>query len=172
MNIMCIGIVTALSIVGGNALAQSACGLVGTINQRVADCSRTNRGSGDFVLVTRSGEKMEVYLEKSTRLLWSDRLSGPDNHYRALTICTSRLKEIANLANYTWRLPSINEYSIAEWNGIRSALSKMDSWFWSSTVHERPHLAWFYDGRSGRIDFGYREDEYVGYDSIRCVAKI
>jgi hypothetical protein len=142
------------------------CGLEGSVDERIKDCSSEAEG---FVLVTRSKDFKEVHKEKSTGLLWSDRLPYM-SHYNAETACSSNLKEVAGISGFTWRLPSIDEYKEAERNGIRKALPNMDNWFWSSSVHSYDDYngsgsAWLFDG-TGDTYYGSRSS----LSWVRCVA--
>lgn len=147
------------------------CGLKGSVDERIRDCSYqlTSETEG-FVLVTRSKDFKEVHKERSTGLLWSDRLPNYMDHYNAEKACNSSLKEVAGISAVTWRLPSIDEYKEAEKNGIRKALASMNYWFWSSSVHYSYFGgAWQFHGGDGKTDYYHRD--YYGDISVRCVAR-
>jgi hypothetical protein len=144
-----------------------ACGLKGSIEKRIQDCSEQREG---FILVTRTQEGKEVHKEVSTGLLWSDRLPLRMNHYSAEKACKADLKEVGGISGVTWRLPSIEEYEEAEKNGMRNALPNMNHWFWSSSVLSYySNYAWLFNGSSGSTDYvSYSRNNY---GSVRCVAR-
>lgn len=151
------------------------CGLKGSVDERISDCSRLPQqtwGGGDgFVLVTRSFDLKEVHKEISTDLLWSDTLPLEMTHYDALDACNSDLEEVGGISGVNWRLPTIHEYKKAEKNGIRFKLPNTNSWFWSSSVSplmkNRARLfSKFYGVAYYEL---HRRD--IPF-SVRCVAKI
>jgi hypothetical protein len=131
----------------------SDCGLTGSVEERIKDCSaQSDSINGIFVLVSRAGLN-EVFMDKNTKLIWSDSLAAKMNHPDAEKACRSDLKEMAGISG-SWRLPSINEYKTA--NGIRESLPRMDNWFWSSSIdHENVALAYAFSGDTG--------EEYIFY---------
>jgi hypothetical protein len=150
------------------------CGLEGTIDERIKDCSYQSASSSEeFVLVTRSKKFKEVHKELDSGLLWGDRLSSKMSHSEAIKACKSSLDEVANISGVTWRLPSKSEYQEANKNGIIKALPNMSYWFWSSSVHRYyPNNAWLFWGLSkerygGTVNV-LNQDNHV---SIRCVAR-
>ncbi len=67
----------------------------------------------------------------------------------------------------TWRLPSINDWKLADVNGIRKVLPNMDDSFWSSSSYSYYRGgAWYFNGGYGGMDSGNR----VSTSSVRCVA--
>ena len=142
-----------------------ACGLQGSILERIEDCSEQKKG---FALVTRTKKGKEVHKEIKTGLLWGDRLSSTMDHYAAKEACKANLEEVAKLNERTWRLPSKEEYEEAEKNGIRKALPNMNDVFWSSSVRRSgSNSAWMFAGDSGDADYYLRSSD----GSARCVAR-
>lgn len=154
-----------------NPSSQFPCGLKGSVDERIRDCSLQLTSEKDgFVLVTRSKEFKEVHKEIKTGLLWGDRLPSTMNHNDAEKACKTNLKEVANLSGLTWRLPSIEEYEEAEKNGIRKALPNMNYFFfWSSTMDSSySSLVLLFNGTAGTIGHGiYYSRNYA----VRCVAR-
>ena len=67
----------------------------------------------------------------------------------------------------TWRLPSRNDWYLAEVNGIRKVLPNMDNSFWSSSSYSNNrNYAWFFYGVNGNMGVSDRGNS----DSVRCVA--
>jgi hypothetical protein len=68
----------------------------------------------------------------------------------------------------TWRLPSRNDWLLAEVNGIRKVLPNMDGfYFWSSSsVSSGRKYAWYFYGGNGSMSGGNRNVTR----SVRCVA--
>lgn len=146
------------------------CGIEGSIEERITDCSyQLTAQKEGFVLVTRSTEFKEVHMERSTGLLWSDRLPKM-NHYAAEKACGPNLKEVANITGLNWSLPSIEDYKEADKSGIRKGLPNMNHWFWSSSLHPKESkYAWLFVGLDGHI--GYGENRLTGNGSVRCVGR-
>lgn len=67
----------------------------------------------------------------------------------------------------TWRLPSINDWQLANVNGIRKVLPNMDNNFWSSSSYSNGRSnAWGFNGVNGYMDISNRSNTF----SVRCVA--
>ena len=67
----------------------------------------------------------------------------------------------------TWRLPSRNDWYLAEVNGIRKVLPNMDNSFWSSSSNSSYRdYAWVFRGDVGFMNGNNR----VNTSSVRCVA--
>ena len=67
----------------------------------------------------------------------------------------------------TWRLPSRNDWLLAEVNGIRKVLPNMDSRFWSSSSFSGNRgYAWVFFGNDGRV----ASDTRSSSNFVRCVA--
>ncbi|MDD0854148.1 hypothetical protein HBN50_13630 [Halobacteriovorax sp. GB3] len=71
-----------------------ACGLNGTIDQRIKDCATSNKKLSHFesqklkitwklVSVIKANQQYEVWIDTATNLLWSDRTDKKYNWYRA-----------------------------------------------------------------------------------------
>jgi hypothetical protein len=143
----------------------NACGLDGSIEERIEDCSEQKKG---FVLVTRTQEGKEVHKEVSTGLLWSDRLPSRMTHNDAGKACKADLEEVGGISGVTWRLPSDEEYRKAEKNGIREALPNMNYLFWCSLRRDDfGNHRWVFDGRNGFTEYGNGRFDF----SVRCVAR-
>ena len=146
------------------------CGLKGSIDKRIRDCSSqlTSKKEG-FVLVTRTKDFKEVYKETKTGLLWGDRLPSTMTHIEAERECNAGLAEVAKITEVTWRLPTREEYAEAEKNGIIKALPNMYDWFWSSSVHRSyPNYTWVF---IGGIGYTGKYVPYYSFYSVRCVGR-
>lgn len=68
-----------------------------------------------------------------------------------------------------WRLPTINDYKIADANGIRFVLPSKQYMFWSASVHSfYRDFAWYFDGNLGYINV---DNRYASYYAVRCVGR-
>ncbi|MFM8270047.1 MAG: hypothetical protein ACKN9V_07645 [Pseudomonadota bacterium] len=68
----------------------------------------------------------------------------------------------------TWRLPTMEDWKLAEVNGIRKVLPNMDYHFWSATSYSNfLASAWFFYGLNSYIYYSGRHTEY----SVRCVGR-
>lgn len=146
------------------ANVNKSCGLSGSLDARIRNCSTHNAG---FSLVTRTKEGIEVHQDVYTRLLWSDHLPAKLNQVDAKKACAN-LKEFAGITGVTWSLPSIQEYRDANKNGIKTALKNMNFVFWSSSVPSYdPSVAFMYNGYQGQ-EYDYDRDNKI---SVRCVGR-
>lgn len=69
-------------------------------------------------------------------------------------------------ATVKWRLPTKQDFEIAEHNGIRHVLPNMAFWFWSASVYTRDRIyAWLYVGSYGYVGFYFRDSA----TAVRCV---
>lgn len=151
------------------------CGLKGSVDERIEDCSYqfTSENEG-FVLVTRSEEFKEVYKDLSTGLLWSDDLPSYMPHYRAQRACSvANRKDLPDITGVHWTLPSIDQYKEAEKNGIKKVRPTMNRTFWSSSIPNfnnnwwsNPREAWAFDDRRGIHLNHDRNEEFW----VRCVS--
>jgi hypothetical protein len=164
------GLLTLFSLSAFSLVQNAPCGLGGSIEERIRDCSyQSDSEKEGFVLVTRTKELKEVYKELKTDLLWSDRLPKTMDHFSAEKACNSSLKEVAGI-NKSWRLPSKEEYEQAEISGIRQALPNMNYWVWSSSLRNViQDSAWLFDGSSGG---DYYVNRKYNKGSVRCVASM
>ncbi len=153
--------------------AQTApCGSKGTVKERIRDCSsQLSSSNNSFVLVSRTKDLKEVYKQNSNSLLWSERLPSAVPYLQAAVTCHGDLAEVAGLNELKWRLPTLEEYKIADKEGVRWSLKNMNYWYWSSSGHDELYnYVWIYSGYDGYIDFANRNYDYVKF-SVRCVAK-
>ncbi len=68
----------------------------------------------------------------------------------------------------TWRLPTKNDWLLAEVNGIRKVLPNMEGYFWSSSSFSRSRgVVWFFNGSDGQMN---RNSRGFNLYSVRCVA--
>lgn len=157
-----------------SAFALEDCGTTGTVNQRIKDCGNQKKQS--FVLVARISypklkETFEVYKDLRTKLLWSDRLrSNTMNFTNAVVACDYEVrKEMANISDVNWTLPSADMYKEAVRSGIVSALPNMQEFFWTSTEkYGDPVRAYMFNG--AMVDFTtYSKNN--GAARVRCVAQ-
>ncbi len=155
------------------------CGLEGSVAERINDCSvQPDSKKEGFILVARvlrtedpgsviKNRFVEVYLEPSTNLIWSD--IDPLKYmggFRARLFCSQNIFEMAGIAGLTWRLPSIQDYEQAERNGIRKALPNMSAYFWTATDGPQG-LFQIFEGYNGMAGFG---DPIHQSFFTRCVA--
>jgi hypothetical protein len=147
------------------------CGTSGTVEQRINDCSKyhDSRKAG-FVLVTRTRDAIEVHVDVATGLLWSDRLPDLMTHYQAEEVCLRRNSAFAGLTDRRWRLPTAQDYVIANKNGMRKALPNMDYHrFWTSNISKfNQFYAVIFDGKTGKP---YQHSNRLHNDGFtRCIA--
>jgi hypothetical protein len=75
-------------------------------------------------------------------------------------------KHTGATATVKWRLPAIQDYKVADHNGIRFVLPNMATNFWSASVFSSPRSsAWRFNGDYGRVE-GVNRNFGLG---VRCV---
>lgn len=122
---------------------KSACGLKGTIEARIADCSLQGDAlKGNFQLVSRNFEMQEVRLDLLSNLLWGDDLKEPMDHYDAQIQCLAG-EQMNNGMNLEWRLPSVEEFRFAAEHNIDSILKEETATYWTSNIVSQIHYRAF-----------------------------
>ncbi len=145
------------------------CGLFGSINQRIEDCSYQYFGREYIVLVTRTLDQKEIYKDLITGIIWSDRLPSRVRLPVALNICKNhRIPELGYM-NLNWRLPKIGEWE-AQFPRLQSNLPNMygdgfDYHFWSST--NLGVSTYIINGSDGEISLESNQKQAA---SVRCVS--
>lgn len=164
-------IVAVTLLAGVSSYAKEECGTKGTIETRISDCSYEQKQN--FILVTRVkylNQVFRVYKDMRTNLLWSEVLFPNElNHTNAVRACEYYIrKEMGDIKDVTWKLPTLDMYKEAERSGIRS-LPNMKAFFWTATVKaEDPIRAYMFNGVYGDISSYHKEN---GTARVRCVAQ-
>jgi hypothetical protein len=74
----------------------------------------------------------------------------------------------ASSPSVRWRLPTRNDWYIAEADGIRYVLPNMLYSFWSATVYSNARVnAWVFDGYVGGMNLDNRSNS----NSVRCLGR-
>lgn len=150
-----------------------ACGLEGSINERIEECSYVQPLSPyRLVLVTRTQNGKEVYLDEAFNVLISDKLPGTLNFEDAKAACQKNLPEMGNIPGIQWKLPSIEEYSrnaqiytygLPNMTNFSSALL-----FWTSTTKGRS--VYMFNGQDGTLSTNFFKGSATG--AVRCFSEI
>lgn len=147
------------------------CGLSGTVDERIKDCSyQSEARKGKFVLVRRTKESYEVYMNTRNGQLWSDLLPYEYPQNQTSEVCNNN-PVIQGLlgkgSGVKWRAPHIGEYVDAEADGIKD-LPKIDYWQWSDSItgglFAKERMGYLYLANSKPITWGQNIPNYV-----RCV---
>ena len=150
------------------------CGLEGTIEERIKNCSLTK---ASFALISLTDKGAEFYLDTKSKLIWGSRVATDFNQYGSQKACSVEVSEYQTLNSLKWRLPSIREFEEAAANGMKTALSNMDHSYWSSTPvlskktkrrRARAVGVYVWDGLEEKSDVG---DNLKDAASVRCVAR-
>lgn len=155
-----------------SSFAADVCGTKGSIEDRIRDCSYTQKEH--FILVTRvvrRAQTFEVYKDMRTNLLWSDTLHPNNLNYpNAVNACEFYVSaEMGNITDVNWELPTINMWKEAERSGIKTALPNMKDFFWSITEKRGDTVrAYMFNGVYGDISTYGKE---YGSAKVRCVAQ-
>lgn len=148
-----------------------ACGLEGTLQERIENCSYVEKGRFNMVLVTRTQNKKEVWYDPDQKLIWSDRLSGYYSLKEAQHICQSFSEEMGYLnENFQWRLPTGKEF---QFHG-----ESLDHIL--PNITRAGHGIWYWTGsQKGNLVMTYTWGQPTGYTpfkggkgSARCVAEV
>lgn len=148
------------------------CGLSGTLEEKIESCSYVDTGKQNFVLVQRDEKLNEVWLDRTTKMMWSDRIPEKMDYERALLACETYAQELGDLRNYKWRLPKAEEYQYYG-ESLTLVLPNMTRysesyWFWTSTTKGRSVKT--YNGLDGQIGFNPFRGSNSG--SVRCVTEL
>ncbi len=153
----------------------SQCGHEGSLEERMKNC---NYAKGEFILVFRNQKGLEIYKDIKTGLLWGDRIGIDFNHYGAQKACPQASLEAKIFNGFNWRLPTIREFELAAFRGMKDVLPRMFHSFWTSTPVKSkyssrrkkklvPAQAYVWEGIEQRVDIGDMRDGA----SVRCVAE-
>ena len=150
------------------------CGLQGTIEERIKDCSQVK---GTFAVISVSEKGDEIYKDLKSQLIWGNRISTDFNHFGAQKACSEEVSGYQVLNSLKWRLPSIKELEEAAAHGMKAALPNMEHSYWSSTPvttkksrrrRRGPVGVYLWDGLEEKTDVG---DLLKDGASVRCVAR-
>lgn len=150
-----------------------ACGLEGSINERIEDCSYVQPMSNyGLALVTRTQAGKEVYLDESFNVLISDKLPGLMNFEDAKALCHKVLPEMGNLPGISWKLPSMDQFARNSQAYIYG-LPNMTSYsspvqFWTSTLKGRS--VYMFNGQDGTMTTNFFKGSATG--GVRCFSEI
>ncbi|WP_408096560.1 hypothetical protein ACJVC5_16095 [Peredibacter sp. HCB2-198] len=121
--------------------ANRPCGLSGTLEERMENCSYQVAQRFNMVLVTRTEKLKEVWLDVNNNILWSDRLPSKMGHASAQIACKTATEEMGYLDEFKWRLPTGTEFEISGESVLGvfqfQTGAEESSWYWSSTVRGR-----------------------------------
>lgn len=174
-------------------LENAANNLPVTLADRIANCGnadfqnyvRATSQNTIWALVSRVWDyndetHKEVWFDFSTKTLWSDKISGVYTHQQAIriqpndeisqeTACQSQQAAAIIPPNEKFRLPTRDEYEIAERLGVREVLPRFQNeYYWSSSrIPLNASLPFFFRGDRGTT----MPDSMYFRLSVRCVAK-
>lgn len=168
--------------------AESDCGLdkTMTVTEKRIDCQNKNPlmykwegktnglyGEGNWLLVMKEGA-ITLWADTNTGLIWSallEKKSYKTSNFGSETesascVASSESKELGYLAetNIKWRLPTRNDFLLADLNGARFVLSDDDNTFWSASPIDST-TSWAIEQSTG-ILIKKNQSESL---SIRCV---
>lgn len=118
------------------------------------------------VVISTKGFEFELVLKENGKESWKDLTSGVTWH----DIEDKRYDHIEAVKEFKDKLPTKEEFEIAESHGFRSVLPNfLNRRFWSSSVHpDVSNNAFVFYGKYGDIYYDFRDNFY---DSVRCVAR-
>lgn len=150
------------------------CGLSGSIDERIKDCSgQLGSKKINFLLVTRSKNFREVYKDVLTGKLWGDLHLPVVTYADFIGACTPNHDQGGGIPGVKWRRPTMDDYRDADSSGIRESLSDMKLTYWTSTRWSQDDdYAMVYMGKEGDFAVGLIDDEDdISYYAVRCVAE-
>ncbi len=119
-------LVTMITFLTTNTL-YAACGMDGSINERIKDCSKEERANLDnLVLVSRDHDSNEFYKDMKTGMIWGEVLAKKVNYSDAKNICA----EFEGLGQTNWKLPSLSDFRSP---ALYGSLPHMQDFYWTST---------------------------------------
>jgi hypothetical protein len=126
---------------------RATCGTVGSIADRVRDCSRFGKlvQNANYELVTITNENSYIYRDKTSGVIWSDLLPGSLNQNEAMQACATLPQAPAEMKVSGWRLPTVQEFETASKNDFISLAPNMNYAFWTSSLYNNSS-AWYFDG--------------------------
>jgi hypothetical protein len=160
------------------AFAGSPCGLRGSVEQRIRDCSETV--GDEFALVTRTREGAEIYQGIRSGVIWSGDLAGRKNYQvdDVETICDGEHPEFGGLDGLKWILPSAQRYIQAINHGIQELPGISERAYWTSTaVRFAVTSRYIFEGwetyspdSRGRYTFRHLETD-IGSSYVKCIVE-
>lgn len=140
-----------------------------TIDLRISDLRNLKPGievisqkGFAFTFLGKTEQGKEIWLDQTSGLKWFEDDNGEGlNWYQSMEKFNSPEK----------RLPSKEEFELAEKHGFRDVLPKIEGYRWSSSVH--PYYAAYaygFNGSYGGIDYGNRDSSYVNAAAL-CVGR-
>lgn len=150
-----------------------ACGLNGSLEERLEHCSYVEAPNQHFHLVTRTSDMKEVWLDKKAKLLWGDRFPRFMNLYEAEGVCHSVGSEMGNMTEFQWRLPLIEEFAdLGQY--ATSLIPNLSSYntnymFWTSSTRNGNAGIYTYSETNNSVTYSFFK-KISG--SARCVAPI
>lgn len=147
------------------------CGLEGSLEDRMEDCSYFKQSTAGMSLVMRDSNKFEIWMDRQAKVLWSDRIPQMMDFKRAEIACASLSNTLADLGVNSWRLPTADEYTSNQY--LIQILPNMMSfskawWFWTSTSKGRTVKT--FNGETGELSF----NPFIGSNSgsVRCISNL
>lgn len=142
--------------------AHSGRGL-GPVETMIYDLRRPTYLTGDIV-ITLKGFKFELVESSSAGESWKDLQTG----LIWLPQEDGRYDFHQAIEKFGDRLPTINEFELAELHGFREIVPFKNEWYWSSSVHPNfTDLAFIFNGGNGYVSYGSRNYNVF---SVRCVS--
>ena len=151
------------------------------LKNRIADCSAKNSpnnfwsgtkngisGEGDWQLAYKSGNKI-VWQDLSTGLLWSSQINKANWREASGVVegnfLCSEIKFFGE-GEVLWRLPTRNEFLLADINGSRFVLNELNFDYWSASSEDKNNVAWAINQENGVLTAHSKDKELF----VRCVA--
>jgi hypothetical protein len=178
-----------VTYVGGSEFGEieTDCGSGATFSKildRITDCKNKNigknawssvdngiSGEGDWYLVVKDGAH-SIWQDETTGLLWSSQLK-PTAWKQASGVDTDIQSDdfICNSIDYftaeevSWRLPTRNEFLLADINGARFVLPFTEYTYWTSSKVGNNNNAWTIHQADGKL----LEADIVDQHFSRCI---
>ncbi|MES2803469.1 MAG: hypothetical protein V4654_13330 [Bdellovibrionota bacterium] len=160
---------------------KEACGNVGSLKERIADCAdKSFKRHNSFVLVSRflgsNGGFKETYLDRSKGLLWSDTVRGRYEDRSPSYECESNINKVTSLTGLTWRLPTLAELievsqkGYADFHQAAESNWKLDEYYWSSTLDYSPKYPT--TGKRWAYDFKNESASLPRFGFVKCVTSV
>lgn len=154
------------------------------IQDRISDCKNKNigknawsgadngiSGEGDWYLVIKVGANL-IWQDETTGLLWSSQISpskwdfasGYNTDTRTLDYSCNNIKYFT-AEEVSWRLPTRNEFLLADINGARFVLPFIEYTYWTSSKVGNSAKAWTIHQADGKLVEADTDEEHFS----RCI---
>lgn len=172
-------LILALFISTSAFASELACGLTGTISERIKNCKESS--GAEFQLVTRTKDGLEIYQGRRTGVIWSADLPRPMGYLanKVSSICSTNRPEFGGLVGLKWILPEAGRFIQGLKYDIQASLPQMrERNYWTSDADSfYVNSRYIFEGgnhyspdRNGMYTFRHLEID-IGQAYVKCIVE-